>query len=71
MHTEEPGIWQENCPKRKMRHKHCMTWNMARNPEKREKMRNVHGRTWNMVRKLTNEEKETDTLYGPGIWQEN
>jgi hypothetical protein len=31
MHTVGPGIWQEMW---KMRHKHCLTWNMARNTEK-------------------------------------
>ena len=37
MHNEEPGIWRENRKTWKMRHKHCMNWNMARNTEKREK----------------------------------
>ena len=33
-----------------MRNKHCMSWNMARNTEKKEKMRNAYCRTWHMVR---------------------
>ena len=33
----------ENQIMRKMRHKHCMTWNIARNTEKRWKMRNILG----------------------------
>ena len=30
MHTEGPGIWQENLKSRKMRNTHFRTWNMAR-----------------------------------------
>ena len=33
MHTVGPGIWQEHRKKRKLRQKHCLTWNMARNTE--------------------------------------
>ena len=29
-----PGLWRENLKKWKMRHKHCLTWNMARNTQK-------------------------------------
>jgi hypothetical protein len=36
MHTVEPGIWQEDGKTWKTGQKHCMTWNMARNTEKRE-----------------------------------
>ena len=35
MHTVGPGLWQENWKTWKMRHKHYLTWNMAR------KMKNV------------------------------
>jgi hypothetical protein len=31
MHIVGPGIWREHRITWKMRHKHCMTWNMARN----------------------------------------
>jgi len=34
MHTVGLGIWREKRKTRKMRQKHCMTWNMARNSEK-------------------------------------
>ena len=37
MHTVVPGIWKENWKTLKMRHKHCMTWNVRRNTEKRGK----------------------------------
>jgi hypothetical protein len=37
MYTVGPGIWRGDRKMCKMRHKHCMTWNMARNTEKREK----------------------------------
>ena len=47
---------------RKMRHKHCMTWNIARNTEKGGKFRNVHCRTWNMARKLKIMENEKHPL---------
>ena len=30
-----PGLWLENSKKCKMRHKHCLAWNMARNTQKR------------------------------------
>ena len=33
MHTVGPGIWRENRKTWKMRQKHCLTWNMARNTE--------------------------------------
>ena len=46
-----------------MRHKHCMTWNIARNTEKGGKMRNILGRTWNMARVLKIMENEKHTLY--------
>ena len=36
-HTVGLGIWRENLKRWKMRHKHGMTWIMARNTEKREK----------------------------------
>jgi hypothetical protein len=39
-----------------------MTWNMARNPEKREKY-DALCRTWTMVRKLKNVENDTQTLF--------
>ena len=29
-----PGLWLENSKKCKMRHKHCLAWNMARTTEK-------------------------------------
>ena len=48
-----------------MRHKQCLTWNMARNTEKGGKFRNVHCRTWNMARKLKimkNEKHPLDDL---------
>ena len=41
----------------KMRQKHCMTWNMVRNTQKRGK-RNAHSRTWSMARKLKYIENE-------------
>ena len=41
----------------RMRQKHCITWNMARNTEKREKRRNIHCKTWNMTRILKNRGK--------------
>ena len=47
----------------KLRHKHCMTWNIARNTEKGGKMRNILGRTWNMARVLKIMENEKHTLY--------
>ena len=34
MHTVGPGIWRENRKMWKMRQKHCLTWNLARNTEK-------------------------------------
>jgi len=34
---EGHGLWRKNWKTWKMRHKHCMTWNMARNTEKCEK----------------------------------
>jgi hypothetical protein len=37
MHTVGPGIWRETGKTTQIRHKHCMTWNMARNTEKLEK----------------------------------
>ena len=37
MHTIEPRTRRENLKTSKMRHKHGLTWNMARNTEKREK----------------------------------
>jgi hypothetical protein len=37
MNTVVPGEWQGNLKLWKMRHKHCMTWNMARNTENVEK----------------------------------
>ena len=40
-----------------MRHKQCMSWNMARNTEKTWKMRNAHCRTQNMARNNENSGK--------------
>jgi hypothetical protein len=34
-----PGLWRENRKTWKMRHKHCRTWNIVRNPEKHKKMK--------------------------------
>ena len=34
----------------KMKYKHSLTWNMARNTQKTWKMRNAHCMTWNMMR---------------------
>jgi hypothetical protein len=45
-----------------MRHKHFVTWNMARNTHIRE-MRNKHCRTWIMAKKLKNGENEMQTLF--------
>ena len=36
MHTEGPGIWQENLKSRKMRNTHFRTWNMAKKLKKVE-----------------------------------
>jgi hypothetical protein len=38
-HILEPG-YGEKTEMWKMRHKHCMNWNMARNTEKHEKWKN-------------------------------
>ena len=48
MHTVRPGVWQENRKMCKMRHKHCSTWNTARNTQKRGKGEMQHGglRVW-------------------------
>ena len=60
MHTVGPGIWQEHRKKRKLRQKHCLTWNMARNTENhgkrethtvgseiwREKLKNIKNEKW-------------------------
>ena len=46
----------------KIRHKHCMTQNMAKNTQKREEHENAHCRTGNFTRKLINEENEKLTL---------
>ena len=32
-----PGLWREKSKNWKMRHKHSMRWNMARDTEKRKK----------------------------------
>ena len=37
-HTVGPILWRENGNMWKMRHKHCLTWNMARNTEKGYKL---------------------------------
>ena len=37
IYTVGPGFWWENWKTWKMRQKHCMAWNIARNNEKREK----------------------------------
>ena len=37
MHTVGSGVQRENRKTWKMKHKHCMTWNMSRNTEKHEK----------------------------------
>jgi hypothetical protein len=37
IHTVGPGFWWENWKTWKMRHKHCMIWNIVSNNEKREK----------------------------------
>ena len=37
IHTVGTELWQENWKRWKMRHKHCMTLNIARNIEKLEK----------------------------------
>ena len=38
MHTVAHGIWRENLKTWKMRQKHSLTWNMARNTQKRGKL---------------------------------
>jgi len=40
----------------KMRGKHCRTWIMARNNEKRGKLEMQNCKTWNMAKKIVNHE---------------
>ena len=71
-HAVGLGIWRENLKRQKMRHKHDMTWNMARNTEKCEKMKKKC--TVQDLECGENTEKrgriETHTL-GLGLWQIN
>jgi hypothetical protein len=58
MHTVAHGIWRENLKTWKMRHNHCMTWNMVRNTEKQKKcdMHTVGPGIWReTLKKLKNE----------------
>ena len=52
-----------------MRHKHCFTWNIARNTQKRGKleMNTVGPGVWRKKMKIMENEKHTVL---PGIWQE-
>ena len=70
IHTLGPELWLENWKKWKIRHKHCLTWNMARNSEnmKREKYTLYdldHGEKTEKHGKW-----DTQTI-GPGLWWEN
>ena len=46
-----------------MSHKHCMTWNMARNTEKREKFKMHTVGPGILKKKLKNVDNEKCTLY--------
>ena len=62
MHTEGPGIWQENGKSRKMRNTQFRTRNMARKTEKGGIFRNILCGTWNLARKQKIMEKEKHQL---------
>ena len=53
-----------------MRNKHCLTWNIRRNSQKRGKSKiHIVGSGLRPKKKLKNVENEIHTV-GPGIWQE-
>ena len=62
------GFWRENLKKWKLRHKHCMNWNMVRNTEKIEKWKldNVGPGIW---RENWHRGKGETHIVGHGIWR--